>query len=304
MILIVVIASVFSISHFLDLPEKISALSLPLHHFCLRSLPKTVENLSSLEALVCGKNMQELSLTDLLVQNSLIHIFVVSGSHFIFLRKILAKLPIVRRHALLILFGYVLITLCQAPAVRALFFLCLIEVSERKRQFLSPVFLVFLSSCLSVAVFPQWIFSRSLLMSLMAALVIAVTSEFWGKHKQTLPALFLNQSVLYFVMAFSLWGFSDLHPLGILLNILLGPLIGGVLFPLSLLVVFIPSLAFLFDAAMNALIWILQKNIGFYGLKNEASPLSLTFQWLLFIFFVSLAFSYLVWKKREKARYA
>lgn len=304
MILIVFVASVFSISLFLGLPEKMSVLSLPLHHICLQSLPTTVENLGSLEALVCGKNMHELFIKDLLVQNSLIHIFIVSGSHFLFLHKILAKLPIVRRHVLLILFGYALMTLCQAPAVRSILFLLLLEISERKKLFLSPVFLVFLSFCLCVAVFPHWLFSRSLLMSLLAALVLVLMSELWGKQKNTLPALFLTQSVLYFVMAMALWGFSDLHPLGVLLNITLGPLIGGVLFPLSLLVALIPPLGFLFDGAMNILIWILQKNAGFYGLKNEAAPISLFTQWLFFIFLVSLSYFYVIHKKREKARHA
>lgn len=303
MILITILASIFSISHFLNLPEKISDLSLSLHLFCLRSLPSGVENLGSLEALVCGKNMQELFIKDLLVQNSLIHIFIVSGSHFLFLHKILAKLPFVRRHSLLILLPYVFITLCQAPALRALLFLWLLAVSERRKLFLSPVILVFLSACFSVAIFPQWFFSRSLLMSLLAALVIAVMSDFWGKQKNTLSALFLTQSALYFVMAFCLWGFSDLHPLGILMNITLGPLIGGVLFPLALLVVILPSLGFLFDGAMNGLIWILKKNSAFHKLNPESPPLPLAWQWILFLSLVTTAYFYLIYKKRQRARH-
>ncbi|WP_413290867.1 ComEC/Rec2 family competence protein [Bdellovibrio sp. HCB337] len=245
--------------------------------------------------------MQALLVKDLLVQNSLIHIFIVSGSHFLLLHKILAKLPIVRRHTLFILFGYALMTLCQPPALRALLFLVLLKISERWKLFLSPVFLVFLSACLCVAVFPQWITSRSLLMSLLAALIIALMSEFWGKKQHTLPALFLTQSALYFVMAFPLWGFSDLHPLGVLLNLTLGPLIGGVLFPLGLLGAIVHPLAFLFDKALNLLIWILERNTGFYGLKTEASPLSLFFQWVFFVFLVGVSYWTLIWKKRQKA---
>lgn len=303
MILIALLALIFSSSVFLDLPGKLTKYSLTLHHICLRSLPRAVENLSSLEALVCGKNMQELELKQLLVQSSLIHIFVVSGSHFIFLRKILARLPIVRKYPLLVLSVYALVTLCQPPSLRALLFLALVEISEHKKLFLSPVILVFLSSCLSVALFPQWLYSRSLIMSMMAALVIAVMSDFWGKERTSLPALFLTQSALYLAMGFCLWGFSNLHPLSILLNIILGPLIGTVLFPLGFVVVLIPPLAFLFDIAMNSLIWILEKNSEVLRVGSKTSPLEFYWQWILFLTLVIFSYHYLVFRKRQKARY-
>jgi competence protein ComEC len=304
MILITLIAIIFSTSLFFDLPLKLSEYSLTLHHLCLRSLPNAVENLRSLETLVCGKNMQDLELKNLLMQTSLIHIFIVSGSHFLFLHKILTRLPIVRFCPLLPLSLYALVTLCQPPSLRSLLFILLAEISVHKKLFITPVILVFLSCALSISIFPQWISSRSLLMSLMAALVIAVMSDFWGKDHDSIPALFLTQSALYFVMGFCLWGFSNLHPLSILLNLTLGPLIGGLLFPLSLLVVLIPDLAFLFDHAVNSLIWILQKNSEVLGSPGEVSPLSLYSQWLLFFGLLIGSYFYLVAQKRRKAQNA
>jgi len=303
MILIAFTALIFSISTLLGLPEKLTEYAFTLHHFCLRALPSAVENRSSLEALVCGKNLQQLELKELLLQSSLIHIFVVSGSHFIFLRKILARLPLVRKYPLVILSIYALVTLCQPPSLRALLFLSFAEVSERKKLFLSPVILVFISSLLSVALFPQWLFSRSLLMSMMAALVLAVMSDIWEKESQSLPALFISQSALYLVMGFCLWGFSSLHPLSILLNVTLGPLIGGVLFPLGFIVVLIPPLAFLFDFVMNALIWILKKNSELVGAASEASPLGFYWQWVLFFTLLISSYYYLIERKRQKALY-
>ena len=307
MILITVFALLFSISVLIDLPAKLTEHSVTLHHICLLSLPRTLENLRSLEALVCGKNMQDLELKHLLVQSSLIHIFVVSGSHFIFLRKILAHLPILRMCPLLILSLYAMITLCQPPSLRALLFLSLVGLSERRKLFLSPSVLVFLSSVICVAIFPHWLSSRSLLMSMMAALVIAVTSEVREKKNEkeagNLRSLFFTQSILYLVMGFCLWGFSNLHPLSILINILLGPLIGMLLFPLGFLVVFIPPLAFLFDFAMNSLIWILQKNAEVLGETASVSPLEFYWQWVLFFTLLIASYHYLIHRKRQKARH-
>ncbi|MGZ3744750.1 MAG: ComEC/Rec2 family competence protein [Pseudobdellovibrionaceae bacterium] len=302
MILIALLGGIYGLSHFLDLPTFLSKSSLTLHHLCLQSLPKEVENLSSLESLVCGKNMQDLELKHLLIQTSLIHIFIVSGSHFIFLRKILARLPLLRFCPIIPLSIYALVTLCQPPSLRSLLFIVLAEISVTKKLFITPVILVFLSCTLCLALFPQWITSRSLLMSLMAALVIAVMSDFWGKDRESLPALFLTQSVLYFIMGFCLWGFSNLHPLSILFNLIFGPLIGALLFPLSLIVVFLPSLAFLFDGTMNALTWALQKCSIVLGYPGEAFPLSLYVQWPLFLCLVGFSHLYLITKKRQQAK--
>jgi competence protein ComEC len=300
MILIAMLAVVYSISVFFNLPAKLSEHSHLIHHFCLQMLPRGVENHGSLEALVCGKNMQELELQQLLVQSSLIHVFIVSGSHFLFLHKILARLPIVRFCPLLVLSLYCLATLCQPPAVRSLLLLSLVSFTKQQKRFPSPVILVFISCAFSVCIFPQWIFSRSLLMSLLAALTIAVMSEFWGKNHDSIPEMFATQATIYLVMAFCLWGFSNLHPLSILMNMIFAPLIGAVIFPLALLVILLPPLGFLFDVAMNALIWILQNTSEVLGESGAGDLISVFWQWSLFFVLTFASYAFLVHRKRRR----
>lgn len=301
MIFILITALLFSLSQSFYLPEILAKISERGHHFCLQSLPSSVENLSSLEALVCGKNMQDPALKPLLVQSSLIHIFVVSGSHFLFLRKIIAHLPILRKIPLLLLSLYALITLCQAPAVRALVFLALAEISESKKLFLSPVILVLLSTCFCVALFPQWLHSRSLMMSSMAALTLALVSEVQTPHAHPAAAQILLQSALYGAMAVCLWGLASLHPLGIVLNVLLGPLIGGGLFLLAFLVVMFPPLHCLFDGALGGLVWILEKHSELLALRPETRPLALPWQWAWFFTLFVFSHFFLIRRKRHKA---
>jgi ComEC/Rec2-related protein len=299
MILIALSALLLSISWTLHLPDKLSDYSVILHHFCLRSLPQGVENLASLETLVCGKNMQDMQLQQLLVQSSLIHIFIVSGSHFLLLHKILATVFGKRPALLLPLFLYAMITLCQPPSVRSLLFLVLIEIARRKKFFLSSLMAVLVSGLLSLALFPEWIHSRSFLMSLMAALAIAAGSEFLKNRTGALSKLFLTQSFLYLVMGFCLWGFSNLHPLSILMNLTLGPLIGAVLFPLGLLIVVLPFLSPLFDGILNLLFWILQKSSELTRTESLASPLALALQWAVFLALLLVAHHFTVrhWRK-------
>lgn len=139
-------------------------------------------------------------------------------------------------------------------------------------------------------------------MSLLAALTIGVMSEFWGKLRNTLPALALTQCAVYFVMAICLWGFSTLHPLSILLNISLAPLIGGVIFPLSLLVVLIPPLGFVFDGAMNTLTWVLQKTSEVLGEPGSGTLVPILWQWGVFLVLTLVSHFLLIYRKREKAR--
>jgi hypothetical protein len=134
----------------------------------------------------------------------------------------------------------------------------------------------------------------------MAALVICFMSELWGEERKTLPGLFATQSTIYFFMAFCLWGFSNLHPLGILLNLLLGPLIGVVIFPLALLVVIFPFLGFLFDASMNGLLLILQQTNEVLAWHSESSPLAVIWQWGLFLVLLVSSYVFLVNQKRKK----
>lgn len=296
------LAAVYSTSLFFDLPAKLSQHAVLAHHFCLQMLPTAVENHGSLEALVCGKNMHELELQQLLAQSSLIHVFIVSGSHFLFLHKVLAKIPVVRFCTLFLLSLYCLATLCQPPAVRSLLFLLLISFAKRRQLFTSPVILIFISCAFSVCIFPQWITSRSLLMSLLAALTVGVMSEYWGKLRNTISALALTQSAVYLVMAVCLWGFSTLHPLSIFLNISLAPLIGGLIFPLALLVVLIPPLGFLFDGAMNALVWTLQKTSELLGESGTGSLVPVLWQWGFFLALTVLSYFLLIYRKRQQAR--
>jgi len=300
MILITLIAFVLSIGLLFNLPAKLTEQSHLLHHFCLLSLPKQVENLSSLETLVCGNNMQDFAQQQLLVQSSLIHIFIVSGTHFILLHKILAKIFGETLWNLAPLCIYAMMTLCQPPSLRSLIFLVLVEITRTKKLFTSPTILVLLSGVFSVAIFPQWITSRSLLMSLMAALTVSILGEAWGREQKSVAAFVVSQAALYFVMGFCLWGISNLHPLSILMNVALGPVIGAILFPLSLLIVAVPFLSPLFDGLLNSLFWILKRSSEILNTPAAATPLSVAWQWAIFFALIILSYYFLLNLHRKK----
>lgn len=299
MILIAIIALFACTSFYLNLPIKLTELALASHHFCLQILPTSVENLSSLEALVCGKNMQPSAEKQILVHTSLIHVFVVSGSHFLLLHKIFAKILNRRFFAIVPLGFYALATLCQPPAVRSLFYLSLAEVSREKKLFTPPLLLVLLSGLFSLALFPSWIYSRSLLMSLFASLALSISSEILYKDSRHSTRLLLSQVFIYIALAFCLWGTSSLHPLSIVLNLTLGPIIGTVLFPLGLLVTFVPFLVPLFDRSIDFLFFVLMKSKELFNMEPSAFSLSHLLLWLLFLATLLVVHIFSIQRKRS-----
>lgn len=301
MILIAIIASLLALSYSVDLPNMLSEHSFYLHRICLKAVPMTLRNRESLEAIVCGKNINDLEVRQLLVDTSLIHIFVVSGSHFLLLRSFLARVLGKSFWCMVPLFLYAMVTLCQPPSMRALAFLALGEIALRRKLFLSNIQILLLSGILCLAFFPLWIHSRSLLMSLMAALAMTVSDEILDRKLSPVLRAFLAQSFMYFAMSLCLWGLSGLHPLSILMNVLVGPLIGTLLFPTGIFAMVFPITAPVFDTAMDGLIWLMAQADPLLQANSEATPLEVGLQWILITGFVFTA--HMVSVKRRRLRY-
>jgi hypothetical protein len=104
---------------------------------------------------------------------------------------------------------------------------------------------------------------------------------------------------MYFAMGFCLWGFSNLHPLSIVFNILLGSLIGGLLFPLGFIAVILPFTTLLFDQTLDALRWVLQTSAEVLKDESAATPLQMILQWSVLVLILVLAHPLTVHKKRR-----
>jgi predicted membrane metal-binding protein len=218
-----------------------------LHHgpeICQRFLP-TSKFYDLYSALICGTSLQTGSYRRIFLDTGLIHILVVSGAHLHFLDRILKVVPKVGRLTLLGIYGW----LCgfQAPVVRAWlrrvveFFGFPRGASSFQNEAITVLILL--------AVIPHWISSRSLLMCWVCALALSLP-PLWPRW----PA-----------MSTSFWCYILLLPLcpsaptSLLANILLTPLIGVILFPLSLLACLSSHVAHLADCLWSALFLVLDQ---------------------------------------------
>lgn len=180
-------------------------------------------------SLLCGEKVTDPALLDSLRQTSLLHLFVVSGSHLIALEFLLTMLRIPSRLRRLLSLVFVALTGFQAPLVRAFVGLCLPREGSRWGPRSRPDLDVLKAGALTLALFPSWIDSLSLSLSWLAALALSLP---WGEGWQ--GAFRRAIAVWFFLLpAFVGWGLPS--PVSWLTNLLLAPVFSFISLPLALI---------------------------------------------------------------------
>lgn len=276
---LIVISNICGIKLLTEVSDK-------LHSLCLDLAPKGTWSFAY-QAIVCGKNVPSSEFKNALQTLSLIHLLVVSGSHLVFihllLKLIFPRFKGQRYFITALLFFYVLITKLQAPAVRALVFLGIKNINKKNKLFWRPTHEVFFAGLVTLLIFPKWIDSLSLELSWVAALAISVQST---SAKQIRYHL-----ILFFMILPVLASIATPHPVSILSNWILGPFIGAILFPLSIL-----SFAVPISVPITNKLWDTLFNIS-RSITNLITPLDLSLSispaliWV-YIIFLHLFFHY------------
>lgn len=300
MIIILFFLGLFLLAQYSILPSFLSQGAWKLHHFCLQSLPRGLENQESLEALVCGKKLQNEATLAVLHQTSLVQLFLISGIQFYFLHKIFAKLFKNRTVPLVLLFVYGLMTLFPPAALRVFCSLTWQEISRRFKLFISPMAVIFFAAACCLLCHPSWLHSQAFLLSLWAAILLTGSREYLGPQTPFLQKLFWGQCVLF--AGFSLWGRAPEHPVNIVIHMMALPLTSFVLWPLAWLSVLLPSASPFFDKVSDFYLQAARHTLELFpeSLPPAPSPPSWFWQWLLFLGVWFLTLILLIWRRRRQ----
>ena len=215
---------------------------------------------------------------ELLREASLLHLFVVSGAHLLWLDTVLKRLKMGQKIRFAIWGFYSMACGLQAPILRAWVSLSLQEASPRWTPRLRGSQRAFLAGLTTLCLFPPWAASLSLAMSWTAALALSVPApRSWKGDLLRCVSVWLCMLPLFV-------SWSPTSPLTILVNFLLAPVFSLVLLPLALLgAVFHPSL-FVFDAAFAAFLSLLKVlPLQTVTINNPTTP-ALWFCWLWILF--------------------
>ena len=179
------------------------------------------------------------------VDTGLIHLMVVSGSHLVFIEMLLGFLP--ARIRMLILAAYCYLTGFQAPVVRA-FLRRLIGPALIKWSGMTALQVEAATVVAALALYPQWLSSRSFLMSWMCGLALAAPKIF-----PRAPHFDLALKAYIFLLPFC-WA----SPVSVAWNTLLAPFVGFILFPFCIVGIVIPPLVFVSDGLWRAFLGLLE----------------------------------------------
>jgi predicted membrane metal-binding protein len=211
----------------------VSDLSSDLHQSCLDYVQDSEHKLIY-QALACGQRLYNYQHVHALKQMGIIHVFVVSGMHLSFLSKLIHHLfphQFSKWLQVVVLTSLVLCCQLQTPALRAWLGVLLSSSNSRLSLGLSSPTRLFYTVILCLIIDPQAYHSISLPLSWTACLGLQLSKKTWTQS-----------FYCYWILLPIMISFAPLSPWTILVNTLLTPLIGWLLFPLSLLTVLIPAL--------------------------------------------------------------
>lgn len=293
MLIILMILSLSGLSLSLSLPQEMADFAAPFHRACQKLAQQTSEP-ENYRAIVCGSSLTSSDFRDDLRQTGLVHLMVVSGSHVAFLELLLATLA--RRHRLfkflmlpaLVLF--VLINQLDAAVMRALFSLGLRRLNERLQLAWAQVQILLMSGLLALGFLRD---RRELLsLSLSWLLGLALLRMNTVHLESSLYRSLWKNTFAYLLIAPGLLPFSLPHPASILCNIVFAPIMGLILFPVSLLALLVPPLAPLTDHLWRGVSLLVSHitTVIPQGLEPCSIPL-----FIIFIYVAALTLS--AWKR-------
>ncbi len=220
------------------------------HLLCLNSIPSATQFPEIMAALLCGQRLPYHRILDL-APLGLIHLFVVSGAHLLFLENILRHIPLKGRFqnitVLTCLFAYTLISGAGLPILRAFIHRCLKIV----RPFLGwrSDQTVFVSILILALSHPDYIDSLSLYLSWTAALSIY--------HPFTIKSELFRFLLIMLLLTPLLIHFGAPSPLSLPIQFLFVPFFGLFIFPFTLLSYFIHPIIPLYDSTLDLLFKVL-----------------------------------------------
>jgi ComEC/Rec2-related protein len=234
-------------------PDSFAAFTEPLHHICVSRCPVGAQT-ELYSAIVCGSKLETWTLRNTFVRTGLIHLLVVSGSHLVFLEEFLLKITPNRKFpratlaiSFLLLLLFSLVTLLQPPVLRSFLSWLATRISGHYQLNWSRL------SILTGAGAATLMFCRtkadvlSLGLSWTAAVALHFASTMRKRKLKSISDKLID-SLRTHVTAYSLlWvplvSITVPHPASILCNLVLAPVVGAILFPVSMLALIVPALS-------------------------------------------------------------
>lgn len=262
-------------------------MNFSLHDACLTFIHSNDSYSFIYESLICGKKLTNSDMKWIVSLSGIYHLFVVSGAHINLFHQMLSYLRLPKWLQLLLTFIYVGACNFSSPSLRAFIHISYCKIDQSFKLNTPKTFIIGFSVLVTLALNPRWIFSLSLPLSGLAALCFSLPVQL----------LLTRNIILFLVLSPVLAMFQPLHPLTILINFLITPLWGSILFPSILLAGVITPLRVFLKPIWDSLTYVLQQTIYHspYFYWQMSYSLVLAWSYLIILYFI---FYYLQIKRR------
>ena len=248
--------------------NKIST-SQNIYYILKNKLLNRMKNSPYLQAFILGdKSSITQDVSKSFQENGISHLLAISGMHITLLSQIILKVlktlkvNETTRYKItsLILIFYLQLIGLSASSLRGVLFFILFSINNIYYFYIKPenIFIVVLS--LTLLINPHFIYDIGFQYSYLISITLILTSKLiTGNYLQKL----LKTSLISFLVSIpiSLYNYFQINLMSIIYNLFFVPLVSLIIFPLSLIVLFIKPL----EPLYNILTFILEKTSLFLG---------------------------------------
>lgn len=220
-----------------NLKKMTANASLYLNKKCISQASKS-QNYQEIAALICGEKIKDPQLKELFIANGLIHIFVVSGAHLSFYKKMFSFIFPKWAAGVLtssFLFLYTLTCTFTAPIFRAFIEQLTSSFNQQFKLNLDKNIIQLATAFICIVVQPDYLKSVSLPMSWVAAMTMSMKDR---------P----GKTLIVFLSLFPiLLTFTEPNPLSVFTSFFISGFVSLFILPFNLIVFMIPKLDILLN---------------------------------------------------------